>query len=105
MYLMPRVQAKDRVAGRTTALYSIDLDTGKTLYYGLVVDGQGRRPKDLNRFTFLPDGRIFTTGTVYALPTDRRYMPRYRDSEPYRLDCGAFLIDRLPPGRTVPTEP
>ncbi|MHC4401454.1 MAG: Kelch repeat-containing protein [Planctomycetota bacterium] len=103
MYLMPRVEAKDRIAGRTMALYSVDLRSGQTLYYGLIVDNQGRRPKDLNRFTFLPDGRIFATGTVYGLPTDRNYMPRYRDSEPYRLDCAALVIDNLPPGR--PFEP
>jgi hypothetical protein len=81
------------------ALYSVDLRSGKTLYYGLIVGHRGRRPKDLNRFAFLPDGRIFASGTVYARPGDRNYMPRYRDSEPYRLDCAAFVIERLPPGK------
>jgi len=99
MFFMPRVQAEDRIAGRTMALYSVDLRSGKTLYYGLIVGHQGRRPKDLNRFAFLPDGRIFASGTVYAKPGDRHYMPRYRDSEPYRLDCAAFVIERLPPGK------
>ena len=28
-------------------------------------------------------------------------MARYRDGEPYRLDCAAFLIDKLPPGAVV----
>jgi len=51
------------------------------------------------RFAFLPDGRIFASGTVYAKPGDRHYMPRYRDSEPYRLDCAALVIERLPPGK------
>jgi hypothetical protein len=99
MFFMPRVQAEDRVAGRTMALYSVDLRSGETVYYGLIVDHQERRPKDLNRFAFLPDGRIFTSGTVYAKPGDRHYMRRYRDSEPYRLDCAAFVIERLPPGK------
>jgi hypothetical protein len=103
MYLMPRVQAENRIAGRTMALYSVDLTSGETLYYGLIVGSQGRRPKDLNRFTFLPDGRIFTSGTVYGSSTDRNYMPRYRNSEAYRLDCAAFVIDKLPPGK--PFEP
>ena len=64
-----------------------------------MVDDAGRRPKDLNYFAFLPDGRIFAAGTVFGLPTDTHYMPRYRDSEPFRLDCAAFLIDALPPGK------
>jgi len=101
MYLMPRVEAHGRIAGRTMAIYSVDMSSGQTLYHGLIVDGQGRRPKDLNRCTFLPDGRIFTTGTVYGLPADRNYMPRYRDSEPYRLDCAALVIDKLPPGKPL----
>jgi hypothetical protein len=58
----------------------------------------------LNRFTFLPDGRIFTTGTVYGLATDRNYMPRYRNSEPYRLDCAAFVISKLPPGKPLESQ-
>jgi len=99
MFFMPRVQAEGRIARRTMALYSVDLRSGKTLYYGLIVGHRGRRPKDLNRFAFLPDGRIFASGTVYARPGDRHYMPRYRDSEPYRLDCAAFVIERLPPGK------
>ncbi len=101
MYLMPRVLAKDRSARRTTAVYTVDLRSSKTLYHGVIVDNKGRRPKDLNRFVFLPDGRIFVTGTVYGLPSDRNYMPRYRDSEPFRLDCAAFVIDKLPPGKPV----
>jgi hypothetical protein len=83
----------------------VDPRSGKTLYYGLIVDDQGRRPKDLNRFAFLPDGRIFTTGTVYARPGDRHYMPRYRDTEPYRLDCAAWVIEKIPPGRPAKLEP
>ena len=101
MYLMPRVLAKDRSARRTTAVYTVDLQSGKTLYHGVIVDNQGRWPKDLNRFIFLPDGRIFVTGTVYGLPSDKNYMPRYRDSEPFRLDCAALMIDELPPGKPV----
>ena len=101
MYLMPRVLAKDRSARRTTAVYTVDLRSGKTLYHGVIVDNQGRRPKDLNRFVFLPDGRIFVTGTVYGLPSDKNYMPRYRNSEPFRLDCAALVIDKLPPGKPV----
>ena len=101
MYLMPRVLATDRSARRTTAVYTVDLRSGKTLYHGVIVDNQGRRPKDLNRFIFLPDGRIFVTGTVYGLPSDKNYMPRYRDSEPFRLDCAALMIDELPPGKPV----
>ncbi len=101
MYLMPRVLATDRSARRTTAVYTVDLRSGKTLYHGVIVDNKGRRPKDLNRFVFLPDGRIFVTGTVYGLPSDKNYMPRYRNSEPFRLDCAALMIDKLPPGKPV----
>lgn len=86
---------------RTSGLYSFDLATGKALYHGVVVDEAGRRVKDLNHFVFLPDGRLFAEGTAYGLPTDRRYMPRYRDGEPYRLDGVGLVIDTLPPGRPL----
>jgi len=84
--------------GRTAVFYSADVATGKVLQHGYVVDEAGRRPKDLNYFAFLRDGRIFACGTVFGLPTDEHYMARYRDSEPFRLDCAAFVIDKLPPG-------
>ena len=88
-------------AGRTSGLYTLGLGTGETRFYGLIVDQAGRRVKDLNHFCILPDGRLFAVGTVYGLPTDRHSMARYRDGEPYRLDCAAFLIDKLPPGAVV----
>jgi hypothetical protein len=87
------------IFGRTAGIHSIQPATGKTRYHGVVVDQAGRRPKDLNYFCFLKDGRLFAAGTVFGLPTDRNYMPRYRDTEPYRLDFAAFAIDKLPPGK------
>jgi hypothetical protein len=95
------VQPKTR-AGRTTGVFTLDLATGKALFHGVIVDEAGRRPKDLNHFALLPDGRIFAVGTVYGLPTDKHSMTRYRDGEPYRLDCAGFLIEKLPPGVPVP---
>jgi len=100
LYTIQRISPK-RPASRTAGLYSLDLATGKALFHGLIVDDAGRRPKDLNHFAFLPDGRLFTEGTAYGLPTDRHYMPRYRDSEPYRLDGIGLVIDKLPPGRPI----
>jgi len=85
-------------AGRTSGLYTLDLATGQARFHGLIVDQAGRRVKDLNHFCILPDGRLFAVGTVYGLPTDRHSMARYRDGEPYRLDCAAFVIDKLPSG-------
>jgi len=94
------VQPKTR-AGRTTGVFTVDLATGKALFHGVIVDEAGRRAKDLNHLALLPDGRIFAVGTVYGLPTDKHSMLRYRDGEPYRLDCAGFLIDKLPPGTPV----
>jgi hypothetical protein len=101
LYTIRWVQPKG-TGSRTSGLYSLDLATGKAFYHGVIVDDAGRRPKDLNHFAFLPDGRIFAEGTAYGLPTDRHYMPRYRDSEPYRLDGIGLVIEKLPPGMPVP---
>jgi len=101
IYCLARANSKKRFARRTCAVYTVDIKSGKVLYHGLVVDDAGRRPKDLNHFLPLADGRIFAVGTAYGLPTDRHGMPRYRDSEPFRLDSASFLIDRLPPGRPL----
>ncbi|HUT32835.1 MAG TPA: hypothetical protein VNE39_05105 [Planctomycetota bacterium] len=98
LYTIRWVQPKG-AGSRTSGLYSLDLATGKAFYHGVIVDDAGRRPKDLNHFAFLPDGRIFAEGTAYGLPTDRHYLPRYRDSEPYRLDGVGLVIEKLPPGQ------
>jgi|GEM_PF-2403256 len=100
LYTIRWVQPKGP-GSRTSGLYSLDLATGKALYHGVIVDEAGRRAKDLNHFAFLPDGRLFAEGTAYGLPTDRHYMPRYRDGEPYRLDGVGLVIDHLPPGLPV----
>ena len=100
LYTIRWVQSKGP-GSRTSGLYSLDLATGKALYHGVIVDDAGRRPKDLNHFTFLPDGRIFAEGTAYGLPTDRHYLPRYRDGEPYRLEGVGLVIDKLPSGVPV----
>ena len=91
------VQPKIRAA-RSSALFSLDPITGQSLCYGAIVDDAGRRVKDLNHFTFLPDGRLFAAGTLYGLPSDRHSMNRYRDGEPYRLDSGCVLIEKIPAG-------
>ncbi|MBM4032551.1 MAG: hypothetical protein FJ291_12305 [Planctomycetes bacterium] len=100
LYTIQRLYPKGP-GSRTAEVYSFDLATGKAFRHGVIVDEVGRRPKDLNHFAFLPDGRIFAEGTAYGLPTDRRYMPRYRDSEPYRLDGVGLVIEKLPPGVAV----
>jgi hypothetical protein len=84
---------------RTAGIYSIDPTSGDALYYGVLKDDKGRRPKDLNYFQFLPDGRFFAVGTVHCIPGDKNYMPRDRSQEPFGLDCAAFIVDKLPPGK------
>jgi len=96
-WVQPRIRA-----GRTTGLYTLDLRSGQVRFHGVVVDESGRRVKDLTQLAVLKDGRIFAAGTVYGLATDAHYMPRYRDSEPYRLDSACLLIESIPPG--VPAE-
>jgi hypothetical protein len=97
---LTHADAKPR-GGRTMGVHTLELATGKVFFHGLVVDEAGRRPKDLNHFAVLPGGRILAVGTVFGLPTDRHSMTRYRDGEPYRLDCAGFQIEKLPPGTPV----